>query len=151
MLPSWLRENWFPLLQTVGIIGGLVFTGISVRQAANARKVSDLLTLTAQHRALWNEVYSRPGLNRIFAASADLVATPVTMSEDQFLNEVIVHFYTGWRLASKGSLLSPEAMEADVQNFFRLPIPRAVWEQSKGARDQQFVMFVEKCLGEKRA
>ena len=72
----------------------------------NARKVSDLLTLTAQHRELWNEVYRRPELSRIFATAADLVANPVSVAEERFLNEVIVHFNTGWHLARRKSLFS---------------------------------------------
>lgn len=142
----WLRENWFPLLQTVGIIGGLVFTGISIRQATNARKVGDLLTLTEQHRELWDQVYSRPGLDRILSESVDLVASPVSAAEERFLNEVIVHFHTGWQLACRGSLVSLDAVKADVRTFFMLPLPHAVWEESKGARDPKFVRFVEGCL-----
>jgi hypothetical protein len=92
----WFRDNWFPFLQTVGIIGGLVFTAVSIRQATKARKVSDLLALTEQHRQLWNGVYTRPGLERIYAERADLLANPITVPEERFLNEVIVHFQTGW-------------------------------------------------------
>ena len=147
----WLRGNWFSLLQTLGIIGGLIFTAISIRQATNARKASDLLTLTEQHRELWNQVYSRPGLDRIFAASVDLVARPVTVAEAWFMNEVIVHFHTGWQLTCRGSLLALDAVKADVQGFFSLPIPKAVWEQTKSARDPKFVCFIEDCLRGKKA
>lgn len=138
-------------LQTIGIIGGLVFTAISIRQATNARKASDLLTLTEQHRELWNQVYSCPGLDRIFAESVDLVGSPVTVAEAWFMNEVIVHFHTGWQITSKGSLLALDAVRADVRNFFSLPIPHAVWKRTKDARDPKFVEFVEDCLCERRS
>lgn len=141
----WLRDNWFPLLQSAGIMGGLLFTALSIRQATNARRVSDLLALTEQHRELWNDVYRRPELSRIFAA-ADLVAKPVTIPEERFLNEVIVHFTTGWHLAQRNSLLTMDALKADLRTFFRLPIPRAIWEQTKEGRDPKFVHFMESCL-----
>ncbi len=142
----WFRDNWFPVLQTVGIIGGLLFTAISIRQSTSARRTSDLLALTEQHRQLWNEVYSRPGLGRIYDEEADLLAAPVTIAEERFLNEVIVHFQTGWQLARQGSLITLEAMKADARTFFRLPIPRFVWQQTKAGREPKFVRFVEDCL-----
>jgi hypothetical protein len=142
----WLRDNWFPFLQTVGIVGGLVFTGISVRQSTRARKASDLLALTEQHRELWNEVYSRPELQRIDARSVDLLAKPLTVAEERFLNEVIVHFHLGWQLAQRGSLLSLETMEADARTFFSLPLPNAVWTRTKNSRDPEFVKFIDGSL-----
>jgi hypothetical protein len=143
---SWFLQNWFSLLQASGIIGGLLFTAMSVRQATRARRVSDLLTLTNMHRDLWNEAHSRPDLSRVFGLEADLVAQPITVAEERFLNEVIVHFATGWQLARNGSLVTLDAMQADVRNFFSLPIPNAVWRETKKRRDPQFVRFVEECL-----
>jgi hypothetical protein len=142
----WFRDNWFPLIQTIGIVGGLVFTALTIRQATNARKVSDLLALTEQHRELWNEVYNRPGLERIYAERVDLLASPVTMAEVRFLNEVIVHFHTGWQIACHGSLLTLQAMQADARTFFNLPLPHAVWQQTRDTRDPKFVRFIETSL-----
>lgn len=142
----WLSENWFLFLQSAGIIGGLLFTALSIRQATTARRVTDLLTLTEQHRELWNEVYRRPDLGRVFASTIDLIANPVTIAEERFLNEVVVHFTTGWQLARKKSLITIEALKADLGSFFELPLPRAVWQQTKGARDPAFVRFVDGCL-----
>lgn len=142
---SWVENNWFQLLQTVGVVGGLVFTGISIRQSTRARKASDLLALTDQHRELWNQVYARPGLERVFALQADLLGKPITITEERFLNEVIVHFQMGWQLATSGSLLTLDAMKADVRAFFKLPLPRAVWEATMAGRDPEFIRFIESC------
>jgi len=142
----WFQDNWFSLLQTIGIIGSLVFTGVSLRQETHSRRASDLLTLTEHHRDLWQEVYCRPGLGRIYAEEVDLISSPVTVAEERFLNEVIVHFHTAWQLVSQGSLLSLETMRVDARTFFMLPIPQAVWKQTKANRDSKFVHFIEKCL-----
>jgi len=147
----WFRDNWFPVIQTLGIVGSLVFTALSIRQATNARKASDLLTLTEQHRHLWNEVYSRPGLTRIYEEKIDLLANPVTVAETLFLNEVIVHFHTGWQLSCHGSLLTLQAMKADARTFFKLPLPHAVWRQTTGTRDPKFVHFIDACLRENKS
>jgi hypothetical protein len=141
----WLENNWFPFLQTVGIVGGLVFTAVTVRQSTRARRASDLLALTDQHRELWNEVYTRAGLERIFATEADLVGKPINVTEERFLNEVIIHFQMGWQLASVGSLLTLDAMKADVRAFFALPLPGKVWQTTKAGRDPKFVKFIEDC------
>jgi hypothetical protein len=143
---AWLESNWFPFLQTVGIVGGLVFTAVSIRQSTRARRASDLLALTEQHRDLWDKLYSFPGLERMFSPEADLIAKPISLTEARYLNEVIVHFQMGWQLASAGSLLTLDAMRADVRDFFKLPIPRSIWEQTKASRDQKFVKFVEASL-----
>ncbi len=146
-LLDWVTANWFLVLQGAGIIGGLLFTGLSLRRESRARRVSDLLTLTEQHRELWNEGRCRPELARVFQGEGDLVGQPVSAHEEAFLNEVIVHFNTGWLLAREGSLLSLAALANDVQAFFRLPIPRVVWQKTRLERDPKFVRFVEKQVG----
>jgi hypothetical protein len=142
----WLQDNWFALVQAAGIIFGLVFTGVSLRHDTRARKVSDLLSLTSQHRELWSEVHRRPDLSRIFDPRADLIAAPVTRAEEEFLLVVIVHFTTGWQLARQGAVLTLNVLAEDARWFFNLPIPHAVWKQTKQVRDPEFVRFIDRCL-----
>ena len=146
----WLKDNWFPLLQGIGIIAGLFFTAASIRRDTKARKIGDLLALTQQHRELWSEVHRRPDLARIFDADLDLIGFPITAVEEKFLLLVLVHFTTGWQLARQGSMLSLDVLATDVRWFFNLPLPRAVWEQTKAIRDPKFVKFVEKSLHDTR-
>lgn len=145
----WFNNNWFILLQSIGIIGSLLFAGFTIRLEAKARKLSDLLALTEQHRELWKEVRERPDLARISRAEVDLLAHPITEQEEEFLNMVIVHFNTGWLLAREGSLVTLEVMAKDAATFFNLPIPGAVWRQTRQNRDPQFRSFIESCLDAK--
>ncbi|MCI0538265.1 MAG: hypothetical protein L0Z50_23920, partial [Verrucomicrobiales bacterium] len=62
------------------------------------------------------------------------------------LNLVIVHFHTGWLFAQQGSFLNAENLASDVRSFFSLPIPKAIWIETKEGRDSNFVKFVESCL-----
>lgn len=142
----WLEANWFSFLQSIGIVGGLIFTALSVRRDTKARRTNDMLKLTEEHRELWSELHRRPDLARITNEHVDLIATPITSAEEQFLNIAIVHFNTGWHLARAGSLATNDGMKADVRWFFKLPIPHAVWEASRNFREPKFVKFVEKCL-----
>ena len=139
----WTEQNWISLTQCVGIVGGLVFTALSVRRDTKARRVSDLLALSKLHRDLWSEVHRRPELSRVMDTEADLVGCPVSAAERTFLFVVITHFHTGWHLARNGALLSLNVLAEDAGWFFSLPIPKAVWAESKNDRDPKFVQFVE--------
>ena len=143
----WLDTNWFTLIQSVGIVGSLCFTAFSLRMDARGRRVGDFLTLTGHHRELWSEIQRQPALGRIFQQEVDLIASPITLTEEEFLNLVCVHFQAGWELAKQGSIVRPEILAADAKYFFSLPIPRAVWQKSKSFRDEGFVRFVESSLG----
>jgi hypothetical protein len=142
----WLNQNWFALLQSVGIVCGLLFTSLSIRRDTRARRTTDLLTLTERHHDLWSEIHRRPELQRILNKEVDLVSRPVSTTEQEFLNLVFVHFYTGWLLAKSDALVPLEAMAADIRAFFGLPIPRFIWKQARDARDPKFVGFVDACL-----
>ncbi len=143
---AWLRENWFLLLQGLGITGGLIYTALSLRADIRARRTSDFLALAEHHRELWREIQQRPELARVLRADVDLADGPLTPAEVDFLNLVIVHFSTGWFMACGGAMLTLEALALDVRTFFLLPLPRAVWNRTRAGRDPGFVAFVEACL-----
>lgn len=147
---SWFDQNWFTFIQTVGIVGGLWLTTKTLRREQRARKLGDLLTLAGQHRELWSDVHRRPDLGRLLKPQVDLVASPISVAEEEFLNLVIVHFYTGWLLAKEAGVLKLDVLAQDARAFFALPIPRAIWEQTKAQRDAAFVRFVERSLSLRR-
>ncbi len=125
---------------------GLVYTAITLTRDAKDRRRSDVLALMQQHRELWSEVHRRSELQRVLGEAVDLVAHPITVAEQEFLNLVIIHFHTGWQLAQEETAVTLKTLKADARNFFNLPIPNAVWEQTKRTRDPKFVKFLEGCL-----
>ena len=146
IIARWAAENWFSLVQSVGIIAGFWFTAAGNRREGKARKRSDLLALTQEHRELWSEAHRRPDLGRIFQPEVDLVGSPITTAEQEFLNLVFVHFETGWQLAKQGVATPLAVLSLDVRSFFRLPIVRAVWEETRWSRNPEFVKFVDRVL-----
>jgi hypothetical protein len=142
----WTQSNWFSLLQSIGIIGGLLFAAVSFREAARARRGSDLLALTKQHQELWSEVHRRPDLARIVEEEMDLVSHPISRAEREFLILILSHCNTAWHLSRDGAVLPLKALARDVGTFFRLPIPNRVWSENKASHDPQFVEFMESCL-----
>jgi len=146
-LSSWAGENWFNLIQTVGIMGSLWLATAAANRDAKAREVENLLTLSEHHRELWETVPRRKDLERIFQSDVDAKLNPATVAEMEFLNLVIVHFQTGWRIAKSGGITTLGEMKADVRGFFSLPLPHAAWEKTKEFRNPRFVRFVERAMG----
>ena len=140
---SWLEQNWVNLAQTLGIVFSTLLAATAFGRETRARKLGYFLTLAQQHRELWGEAHRRPELARIFQTDADLVAIPLSVAEQEFLNLVIVHCQTGWLFSDHAAFLSRKSIFKDAGVFFSLPLPRAVWNQTKNARDPDFVQFIE--------
>ena len=147
---SWFQANWATFFGTIGAIIGACFTVAAFRQTAEKADRDEYSTLVEQHHALWAEARERGDLNRILLEDIDLQQVPPTPVEQMFLNDVFVHFESGWKLALKNTVLTMNTFTADVRRFFTLPLPRAVWEQTKAARNPQFVSFIAKTIDEKR-
>jgi len=144
--PPWLGSNWFNLVQTLGVVGTLLFAGIGLHREAKAKEVENVLKLAERHRDLWAGFKGNKELERIFKTDLDLAQNPPTIAESEFLNIVIVHFQTGWWVAGSGGMTKLEEMKLDVSGFFSLPLPRDVWERTKKFRNRRFVRFVESAL-----
>ena len=145
-ISSWVGDNWFNIIQTAGIIGSLLMAAAAANREARAKEIENILTLSEHHRNLWTVIAQRPELERIFQTDVDVLKSPATVVEAVFLNEVVVQFLTGWRVATAGGVTTLGELAADVRGFFSLPLPRAVWERSKNYRNRRFVKFVEKAL-----
>jgi hypothetical protein len=143
-LLNWLRDNWMDLLQSVGIIGGLFFTGISLHIDAKVRRIGNLFEVTKQHREIWTSLYSRPDLKRVLDSAADTKS--ISDEEELFVNFLILHLASSFRAAKAGMFMLPAELRSDISAFFSLPIPRAVWERMKRYQNREFVSFVETYL-----
>lgn len=141
-----IREHWFDVLQTAGIVGGLFFTGISLRTDAKAKRLQSLFTITKHHREIWSEFYERPELSRILDPKADLATKPVTNEERLFVNFLIFHLNNSYQAINDGLYRQPEGLKKDIASFFTLPIPKAVWATARDSQDRKFAAFVEKAF-----
>jgi hypothetical protein len=142
---GWLQLHWLDFLQSVGIIGGLLFTAVSIRTDSKVQRISNLRSFTKEHREIWTRLYDQPKLARIIQPHPDLDKRPVTHDEEMFVNFVILHLSDFQETLKQGLLFAPEGLQKDVRDFFSLPIPHTVWEKLKPLQDQDFVAFVEKC------
>jgi hypothetical protein len=142
----WVGDHWFDLLQSFGIIAGMLFTAAALRLDEKTRRIANLIEITKEHRQIWAELYSRPELSRITDGSADLKEQPITVQEKLFVSFLILHLNSAYHAMKDGVFVIPEGMQLDIQMFFSRPIAKAVWDVMKVFQDAAFVQFVETCL-----
>lgn len=145
-LSAWMAQHGFDLLQSLGIVGGLLLTTLTVRLDLKSRWVENHLKITQHHRDLWRQLSQNPELKRILQADIDLEKTPVTTEEERFVTMVILHLNTHYYATTQRMLRKPEGLAKDVSTFFALPIPKAIWSQSRHLRDRRFGAFVDGAL-----
>lgn len=143
---SWLNDNWFTLVQTVGIVASLYFTAAAFRTDKDERRLGNLLRLTGHHAEIWREFAGRPDLARSVDPLADIERSPVTDSEEVFVALLILHLNVVYRAHRLGLVENLGQVEKDIREFFGLPIPKAVWRKLKLLHHEEFVTFVEACL-----
>ena len=143
---GWFAQNWFSLLSSVGIIGGLWFTAVSFYSEAKTRRIANLLTMTQNHRELWRDLYQNPQLARVLDSSADVQTHPVTRGEAEFVNMVIQHVSSAYQAMRNDLTIKPEGIRRDLRTFFSLPIPNAVWKELRPLQDKGFAQFVDGSL-----
>ena len=142
-LLTWLTLHWLDLLQSISIVGGLLFTGIALRTDARSRRLQSLFAITKNHREIWSECRDRAELGRILDPKANLATKPITEEERMFVTFLILHLKTAYEASRSCFYIPPEALSKDIASFFSLPIPKAVWTKAKEFQDKRFVTFVE--------
>ena len=125
-METWIAENWFVLLQGSGIIGSLLFTGVSLKRNTATHKVETWFTITDHHRDLWKAVLERPELTRIRENAPDLNAQPVTDAERRFVQLLIHHLAATHLAIQSGVIDEPAGLRSDIVEFLSRPFPRIV-------------------------
>jgi hypothetical protein len=147
---EWLSQNWFYILSTVIGFGGLWFAAFSIRKAAQAqeeeakaRRISNLLAITANHRELWKECFHNSKLARVIDPAANVAKQPITSAEEIFMSMAISHTSSTYEALKDELVTKQDGFRRDVKSFFSLPVPRAVWIKTKLLQNQDFAAFIE--------
>lgn len=143
---AWLAGHWFDLIESAGVVGGLLFTAHTIRKDERARKISNLIALNKQHGRIWQEFYLRPGLTRVLKTDVDLNQDPILEEELVFVKMLVLHLDSVRRAMSLGMFVKIQGLKKDIQEFFRYPIPKKVWQTMRSFQDRDFVAFVENSL-----
>jgi hypothetical protein len=99
-----------------------------------------------KHALSSERMYSQPELSRILDPSANLTEAAVKPEEEVFVIFLILHLSSTYYAMRSGFFQKPEGLRKDIEHFFSLPIPRAVWARVKALQDAPFVKFVERCF-----
>jgi hypothetical protein len=142
-MENWFAEHWFDLIQSIGIVGGLVFTAETARQDTQSREISNLIAVNERYNEIWQELFRRPNLSRILKTDVDLDKVPVTAEEQLFVKMLILHLDTVRRAMNAGVFVKIAELKSDIREFLSLPIPKMVWRKMKPFQDKEFVDFVE--------
>lgn len=140
---NWVASNWPEILNAIGIIGSLCFTGYSLHSEAKTRRIANLIALTASHRDIWKQMVENPSLRRVIDPQADTLRARITVQERMFVTMVIQHLGVVFDAMRDDLTIKPEGLKADVQQFMTLPIPASVWKEIKALQDNGFVAFVD--------
>lgn len=146
MTLAWLDRNWFALAQTGILASGLFLLSFASWFEARARRITNLIKLTQQHRDLWERMYSQPELTRILDPKPDLARTGITPEEQMFVVFIILHLNTTYFATRAGLFEKQDSVGKDIERFFSLPIPRAIWDKVKVLQEPPFAKFVERHL-----
>jgi hypothetical protein len=142
----WIAEHWLDLAQSLGIIGGLLFTAQAIRKDETARTVANTMAINEQYTIIWREFYERPDLARILQTDVDLKKKPISNNEALFVKTLLLHLDVVRRTMKAGIFTKIQGLQKDIREFLSLPIPRAVWEKIKPFQDDDFIAFIEKSL-----
>jgi hypothetical protein len=150
---EWISQNWFEFGTVLCGICGLWFSAFAIhqntkaqREETKARKTSNLLAITANHREIWKEIFYRPELSRVLDDSANVTKRPVTPTERFFVNMVVSNTNTMYEALKDELVREQEGLRRDVKEFFSLPVPNAVWIKTKLLQNQDFAAFIESSL-----
>jgi hypothetical protein len=143
---QWFAQHGFDLIQAVGVVGSLLFAAYTFQKNEKALRISNLLAIQQEYYDVWQAMYDRPGLARVLEKGVDLNKHPVTTREWLFVKMLILHLANIRRAMNMGMFVKLQGLQKDIQEFFALPIPKAVWEKMKAFQDDEFVAFVESCL-----
>ena len=145
-MAQWLTENWFNLFSSLGIIGGLWFTAVSLHSETKTRRIANLLTVTANYREIWKEFFHLPALARVIDPAVDVTQSPITPVEELFVGLIISHINSVFYATNDALVVEWEGLRRDVGLFFSLPVPNAVWQRTKLLQNQDFAAFIDSSL-----
>jgi hypothetical protein len=140
---TWLIEHWAGTVESTGIIGGLFFTGLSLRIDARTRRAETLIEITKQHRELWTYFHDHEELGALFDAERKIDDDPVTSQEAAFVNLLLNHLRATFHAHNARIYSHAENLPIDIRVFLSYPATRHVWDTQRKWHDRRFVAFVE--------
>lgn len=137
----WIQNEGFDLLEALGLIGGLFYTGWSIHRGIATHRVSNLLALTQANREIRSLLAQVP--NRLLDAHANIKKNPITDKDRHLVSIIVQHYFSTFYLALHDRFVNPAGLEKDIHWFFSFPVPAAVWGELAEFQRKDFRDFIE--------
>ena len=133
-------------LEAIGIIGGLFFSGLALRNDNRARRIENHIKIVEGYRDIWSMVVKEPVLERVRYQNIDLTIAPVSPAEDRLVRFVFQNMQLAFEARKAGQLGDIGEFEKDVSRFMSCSIPQAVWKEIARFQPEGFRQFVEELM-----
>lgn len=142
----WFEENWFSLIQTIGILSGFLLAARSLTLDRGIRKTEILIQLTESHREIWEGFLDKADLEATLEPYRKIDSHPVSFSEKRFVTSVLLHIAMVHR-ASQHDVFQPwEGLKRDIREFLSLPVPGEVFKSLRPYQEAEFLAFIDEIL-----
>ena len=136
---------WFTAVQTIGIIGSLVFAAYTVRRGIAASQLQNYIQLTQYHREVWRMTLELDDLERVRSKDIPDTEFNLTQKEKQFLTFVFLHITCSYEMSKRNEMISIDKLKQDISEFIGYPLVLKFWEQNKKYYNDDFSMFITEC------
>lgn len=124
---SWVSMNWFALLQTLGIVGGLLLVVVQIRASTRQRESESLVEIYDINRQLLSLGFSHPQLFAILEDAKDVDPVWERFYLQLWLNQLsLIHLYL------KRSVFDHELqdfLQREIADFMTLTNVQKHWQQ----------------------
>lgn len=140
---SWLIDHWSGLLSDIGIIAGLLFSGLGFWNDVRVRRAQTSMDIYKLHRDLWMYFDDHAELHGLFDEERDMAVRPLTAKEAHFVSFLLNHIRATFYDRKAGIYAQPECFEKDVREVFSYPAFRFAWSKAKKYHDAKFVALID--------
>lgn len=123
---QFLKENW---LEVGTVLAGSISVLVAIAghfSGRSSEKADFRFSVDESYERVWSKHNGNPALQRVTDDRVDLEKKPVSLEEERFILLLLNHLTSTVKAIELGKYEKPDGMEADVINFFKKPIPRAV-------------------------
>ena len=142
----WLQGNWLDLVQVVAMIVGFVAAYLKFRDFQREQQIANSITITEAHREVWGRLIDNPDLQRLLDPQVDLAKNPAKVEEMVFVRFVALHYSCLLEAAASRKIRVRPGLQQELGGFFRLPLPRQIWQEVKQSQDTRLVRFIDKAI-----
>jgi hypothetical protein len=141
-----LAEHWFPLAQTLGIVGGFAIASRTLALDSRSRRAELHFMMTCSHREIWEHYINNPTLASTLDPARNILEKPPVPSEERFVLLVLLHTATVFHAVELQALRQWPGWKADIKAFFSLPVPGAVVRRFLEFQEPAFRQFLNDLL-----